>query len=422
MPDHESSEANASGSVVSRLNHHAGRGQRVDDGAWRERRRDREAVAGVAQPRPGDRYVDGHHEGVEPRLRGPLDQRHGAVAVLPHVELEPLPGPGRGRGDVLDRGGAHGRERVGDAGRLRRRHPGDLALGLHQPGEPGGRDPERQRRSAPRAPRGRCRRCDTSRRIDGWNSTSRERLPGPAQRHLAVGGTVGVVERGPGSTPLRDPPQVLDRQRGGQPALPGRQHRPLELQQRRQVVAPGQPAAGHGVLCPRKNSSSSAVDSAAQDAGDHLGPVVEAPVADHVPEAADRAGLVVVGPEDHAGHPGQDRGTGAHRARLERHDEGAALEPPAAGRLAPPRAAPRSRRARSGRASASRTLRPRPTTAPSGSRTTAPIGTSPVARAARASSRAAPIGTSYDGLIGRSVRRTRGRRPRRRASRTRAGG
>ncbi len=30
-------------------------------------------------------------KGVEPRLRGPLDERHRPVAVLPHVELEPLP-------------------------------------------------------------------------------------------------------------------------------------------------------------------------------------------------------------------------------------------------------------------------------------------------------------------------------------------
>ena len=45
----------------------------------------------------------------------------------------------------------------------------------------------------------------------------RERLPGPRQRHLAVGGAVGVVEGRLGRTPLRDPAQVLDGQRLRQP-------------------------------------------------------------------------------------------------------------------------------------------------------------------------------------------------------------
>ena len=67
-----------------------------------------------------------------------------------------------------------------------------------------------------------------------------------------------------------------------------------------------------------------------EDAGDHLGAVVEAAVADDVPEAADGAGLVVVGAEDQAVDPGQDGGAGAHRARLEGDHQGAAGEPPLA--------------------------------------------------------------------------------------------
>ena len=45
---------------------------------------------------PGDRDVDGDQQRVEPGLGGPVDQRHRPVAVLPHVELEPVPAA-RGR-------------------------------------------------------------------------------------------------------------------------------------------------------------------------------------------------------------------------------------------------------------------------------------------------------------------------------------
>ena len=70
-----------------------------------------------------------------------------------------------------------------------------------------------------------------------------------------------------------------------------------------------------------------------QDAGHDLGPVVEPTVAHHVPERADGAQLVVVRTEDEAVDAGEHEGAGAHRARLERDDEGAAGQPPlAAGR------------------------------------------------------------------------------------------
>src|SRR5512139_3761074 len=65
-----------------------------------------------------------------------------------------------------------------------------------------------------------------------------------------------------------------------------------------------------------------------EHAADHLRAVVEPAVAYDVPERTDRAGLVVVGAEDHPRDPGQDCRAGAHRARLERHDECAALQTP----------------------------------------------------------------------------------------------
>ena len=113
---------------------------------------------------------------------------------------------------------------------------GDLALGLHHPGEAGRGDAERQRHPLAQ---------HLARGVDGRDVAQdrrveldvAERLPRPGQRDLAVGGAVGVVERGLRRTPLGDPAQVLDRQRRREPALLGRPDRPLEPEQGRQVVA-----------------------------------------------------------------------------------------------------------------------------------------------------------------------------------------
>lgn len=66
-----------------------------------------------------------------------------------------------------------------------------------------------------------------------------------------------------------------------------------------------------------------------EDAAADLGAVVEAAVADDVPEGADGAGLGLPGAEDEAGDAGQDEGAGAHGAGLDGHGEGAALKAPA---------------------------------------------------------------------------------------------
>ena len=89
----------------------------------------------------------------------------------------------------------------------------------------------------------------------------------------------------------------------------------------RRLVPAGQAVAGEEVVQQRRRLGG-------EHAGHDLGPVVEAAVADHVPERADGAQLVVVRPEDEAVDPGEHEGAGAHRARLEGDDEGAAGEPP----------------------------------------------------------------------------------------------
>src|SRR5438105_4114534 len=57
--------------------------------------------------------------------------------------------------------------------------------------------------------------------------------------------------------------------------------------------------------------------------------VVETPVTHDVPERADGTGLGFPGPEHDPGDPGQHERAGTHGARLDRHREGAARQPPA---------------------------------------------------------------------------------------------
>ena len=93
----------------------------VEDGAQRQRRRDRHPVAVVAQPRAGDRNVDGGQQGVESGVGRALDQRHRTVAIAPHVQLKPLAALRNSGHHVLDRGGAQGGQRERDPGVGRRR-------------------------------------------------------------------------------------------------------------------------------------------------------------------------------------------------------------------------------------------------------------------------------------------------------------
>ena len=173
VPDQRSSDANASGSVVRKLNHHPGRGIALSDRARRQGRRDRHAVALVAQPRARDRDVDGDQQRVEAGLGRPVDQRHRPVAVLPHVELEPVAAVRVRRRDVLDRGGAHRRQRERDAGAAAAAgapaiSPSVCIIRV----KPVGAMPNGSARRAAQHLDATCRPSTTSRRIAGWNSMS----------------------------------------------------------------------------------------------------------------------------------------------------------------------------------------------------------------------------------------------------------
>ena len=136
-----------------------------------------------------------------------------------------------------------------------------------------------------------------------------------------------------------------------------------------------------GAAAPRRNRAAGRAHSSCADPADHLDAVVRARVAGHVPDRAAGPGLGVEGAEHAYRHAGQHHRPGAHDARLERDDEGAAdraARTPAPG---PPRGSRRSPRGRSGPPSASRTLCPSPMTSPSGPTTTAPTGTSPACSA-----------------------------------------
>ena len=105
VPSQEVREANTRGSVVSRLNHHHGcvaasrTVRRVSEG-------DRQAVADIAQPRPGDRHVHGQDQGLiaaacarstsslpAPRSRHTYNWNHlraaGAAAATSSMEVVP---------------------------------------------------------------------------------------------------------------------------------------------------------------------------------------------------------------------------------------------------------------------------------------------------------------------------------------------
>ena len=105
--------------------------------------------------RSGDRRVDREHERAETGGPGALDEGQARVAIAPEVELEPVLAVRGGRRDVLGRGRAHRREHVRDAHPLG--DPGDrrLSLVVHQPGEPGRGEDQRQCRAATEQRRGR---------------------------------------------------------------------------------------------------------------------------------------------------------------------------------------------------------------------------------------------------------------------------
>ena len=158
-----------------------------------ELRRNRQAIADIAQANAANRGIDREDEGVVAGEFGALHQRLARHPVAPHVELEPAPRIGRDLGECLDRGCPEGRERVGNpdvAGHLRDR---GLAHVMHHPGEPRRAEGEGQGGSLTE---------HLHRAVDLGDITQHPRrelhprigLDRSSKRELGAGGTIGVVE------------------------------------------------------------------------------------------------------------------------------------------------------------------------------------------------------------------------------------
>src|SRR5699024_229549 len=192
--------------------------------------RDGHAVAGITQAGATHRYVHGDQERVEARLGGAVHQRHGPVAVLPHVQLEPVAAGGVGLGDILDRAGAHGGQGIGDTDRRGGGGAGDLSFGLRHAGGARGCNAGGKGGRPTENGGGGVHVGDVA-QDSGVELDVLEGLPRPVQGEFALGGAVGVVERGLRGAQLGDPAQVLDRVGGSKTAPACVQVWLLELQQ-----------------------------------------------------------------------------------------------------------------------------------------------------------------------------------------------
>ena len=169
VPSKRFSDANSSISVVSRSNHHRACRAPSAKVLSRQRGRQGQTVAHVAQPGTGHRCVDGEHERLVPRRLRPNDEVAAGGPVAPEVELEPPSGSWDLGREPLDRRRAHRRQGNGDAGSLGGPGHGPFALRVHHPGEAGGGEDQRQPAGAPRIVVV-VSMLDTSRRTRGWNS------------------------------------------------------------------------------------------------------------------------------------------------------------------------------------------------------------------------------------------------------------
>ena len=183
-------------------------GRDVDEVLDLDLRRHGQAVAHVVVALAEHLQIDRQHQRAAFRRRGALDQLADEAAVAHHVELEPERLVDRA-GHVLDRIDRHGRQRVGDAGRLRRAAGHDLAVAVHHAAEPDRAERERHRhRLAQDGGRG-AALVDVHQHALAQLDALHVGAVG-AQRLLVVGAGVGVFEEHLRHVAPRALPQVLD--------------------------------------------------------------------------------------------------------------------------------------------------------------------------------------------------------------------
>ena len=107
----------------------------VDDGVETESGRHREPAAHVTLAAAQHRRVHREHEALVPGGGGPVDQLADQLPIPPGIDLEPET-PLADRPHLLDGPAGHRRQRVRDAGPGRSTGGRQLAVGMHQPGEP----------------------------------------------------------------------------------------------------------------------------------------------------------------------------------------------------------------------------------------------------------------------------------------------
>ena len=180
----------------------------VDERARGDPRRHDEAVALVALARSRARDVDRDDDRLVPGRPRALQQRLGQPAVAPDVELKP-PRARTGRGHVLKGARRRRGEHVEAAGPVDGPGDPDLALVVHEAGEPGGR-PQQRDLDAPAQHLG--GEVDLG-GADQHPRAQRQRLQVGLVAllgHLVPGGAVDVVEHAAGQAPPRQRAQVGD--------------------------------------------------------------------------------------------------------------------------------------------------------------------------------------------------------------------
>ncbi len=212
----------------------AGMDGAVEDRLQPDLRREREPAADVALTATEHRGVDG-----EPQRRvagglRPTDEIGDQSPVTPCVHLEPLVAVGH-RGDLLDRPGAHRRQRVRQAGAGRGAGDREFTLGVGDARVAGRRDDQRHRHRAPEQGRRRIERTHVAQH-PGPELDAPEAGGVLCQRTLVLGGTVDVVEHTAWEATLGDPTALLDRHHLAQPVIDGVQAEPPEANLRSEVL------------------------------------------------------------------------------------------------------------------------------------------------------------------------------------------
>ena len=239
------SDANSSGSVVSRSNHQAG--CRAPSAKVRS-----DSDGGIVRPLrtsrsrgPGHRGVDGEHQRLVARGAGPLDEVAARLPVAPQVQLEPASGrPAPRRRAPRSTSCPSWTARRGcptrSATRATAGSPSVCIIRV----KPVGREDQRQRGAGARGSSSTVSTAETSRSTRGRNSTRAKASPGAPQADLRAGGAVGVVEDRARRPAPGEQAQVRDRTRAGQPPL-GRValHRAADG-----AAAAAQPGAGEGTV------------------------------------------------------------------------------------------------------------------------------------------------------------------------------